>query len=158
LKIIKDAKGREYCLKLTYGVIEEIRAKANVDLLDVAHLDMDGVKLAKVLCIACADSLEKEKITAQEFMDALEGDEVEAAGAALWEELLRFFPSSRRETIQKMFAAATRVIDKQVEAAKAKLESGEMEKVFETILTGTSGVAPVSSASTPETSHTANSD
>ena len=149
MKIIKDENGREYCLKLNYGIIEEIRAKLDIDLLDVAHLDLDALKLARVLCIACGDTLNEKKIEPQDFVNSLEGDTIEAAGAALWEELLRFFPSSRRETIRKMFATAAKVVDKQVETANAKLESGEMEKVFEKILNAPSGDSPESSEFIP---------
>lgn len=153
MKIIKDAKGREYCLNLTYGAIEKIRASVGVDLLDVAHLDLDGVRLARVLVAA----VELKDIEPQAFMDAMDGDTIEAAGAALWEELLRFFPSSRRETIRKMFAAAEKVIDRKVESAKEKLESGEMEKLFERILSEPSGSSPASAASTPGPSPSDNS-
>lgn len=150
MKIIKDAKGREWCLDLNLTAIERIRAEAGVDLLNIESFEnIDGVKLAKALAAACYEDLVKAGIKLPEFINGFEGDTLEAAGDALMEELLRFFPSRRRQILQKAMSAASNVLNRQTDLAEAMVNGPDFESQVEMTLRRKFGASPESSASIP---------
>ena len=153
MRSFRDAFGREWNLALTTTAVLRIRDAVTIDddgkqvpldLGDVSTANAalglfrnNYTKLVDVLRVVLAGPIEAKKLTAEEFQDAISGDVFEDARAALEEELIAFFPKSRREFLAVVAAEMQRAESELVKKAIADL-SGRP-----------SGKPPESSESTP---------
>ena len=99
-----------------------------------------------VLYAVCKPQADKLGITDEDFGEAMAGDTIEHATTALLEEVINFFPESKRMVMQRILSASRKFS----EAARKKLEAelnGEFEsRVVSELdrLTGLSGTAQAS--------------
>lgn len=157
MKHFKDGTGREWNVTLNVSVVKRIRDLAGVDLLDtencVAQIADNPIALADTLYAACKPQADERKVSDEQFGELLAGDVIADASNALLEELADFFPTGRRQILQralgKMRAAETRM----TAAAMAKLESPEVDQAIDAAIAkalgGPSTNSQASSESTP---------
>ena len=157
MKSFTDNKGRTWTLEVTVATVKRVRGLCKIDLNSIVELDKnnkpsaellerlssDPVLLVDVLYAVCKPQADKQNISDEDFGEAMAGDAIEHATTALLEEVINFFPESKRMVMQKILSASRKFS----EAARKKLEAelnGEFEsRVVSTLeqLTGSSGTA-----------------
>ena len=160
MKSFIDNKDRTWMLEVNVATVKRVRALCRVDLNSIVELDKnnkpsaellerlssDPVLLVDVLYAVCKPQADKLGITEEDFGEAMAGDAIEQATTALLEEVIDFFPESKRMVMQKILSASRKFSD----AARKKLETElndefENRVVFELErLTGSSGTVPAS--------------
>ncbi len=160
MKSFTDNKGRTWTLEVTVATVKRVRALCKVDLNSIVELDKnnkpsaellerlssDPVLLVDVLYAVCKPQADKLGITDEDFGESMAGDAIEQATTALLEEVIDFFPESKRMVMQKILFASRRFS----EAVRKKLET-ELNSEFENRvvsaleqLTGSSGTVQAS--------------
>jgi len=127
-------------IEVTVATVKRVRALCKVDLNSIVELDKnskpsaellerlssDPVLLVDVLYAVCKPQADKQNITDEDFGEAMAGDAIEHATTALLEEIVDFFPATKRLVMQKILSASRRFGD----AARKKLEA-ELNNGFE---------------------------
>lgn len=110
MKTFKDADGREWTITVDIGALRRIRDLTKVDLVELIGnnlalaLDADPVLLVDVLWAAVKPQAEQRKISDEEFGCSLRGEALDAALAALLEDLVDFFPERKRAMLRRALA------------------------------------------------------
>ncbi|MCC6320440.1 MAG: hypothetical protein IT438_03265, partial [Phycisphaerales bacterium] len=135
-----------------------------VDLMQVIEgtliekLIRDPVLLCDVVYAICKPEADAATppVSDEEFGKAMAGDAIEAATTAVLDELISFCPSPRdRANLGRVLQATRKVMDRARDLVETKLDSGELDRLADRLLSGeaTSGSsstsAPESSGSTP---------
>lgn len=116
MRQFKDTQGRDWDLVVNVGQIERVRDLVKVDLYglfsdEAKRLFADPVLLVNTLYVMCSAQADQRKMSDEDFGRAFDGDVLEAAANALLEEVLHFFPSSRRKILRA-------TVDKSMELAE----------------------------------------
>jgi hypothetical protein len=131
MKTIADNAGRKWVLALNVDSLEDVRARASLDLLesvnpksDVLSRLSDPVELVRVLWVLCSDqgSAMTPAIVDRDFRRAFSGDALDQAMEALIAELIDFFPSGRRDAARKYLGLVEQVGKQILEAAGKEIE------------------------------------
>lgn len=156
MRTFKDANGREWCVRITTDTIRRCRAEAKVDPLGILSGDLiqrlsaDVLVAVDMLTAILKPDLDKAGVTAQQFGDALMGDQLADATTALLEAIADFSPSQQKELIHRLLAAGRRVQTKAAALAMEKVREMEVASLPPSV-GANSGGSPDSSESTPRT-------
>ena len=165
MKSFTDSLGRAWTLVVNVATIKRVRALCGVDLNTIVEvedgkpsakllekLSSDPVLLVDVLYAVCKPECDQRGVSDEDFGAAMAGDSVEAATDALLDEVIDFFPETKRRAFRKILSASRRF----GEAAKRRLAELLGDKGLEDALvselerlTGLSPSAQESSARTP---------
>jgi hypothetical protein len=138
--IWKDALGREWTCIITVAQIRLSKELAGVDLLNVfdgellMSLAEDPVKLSATLWAINKTQADSKQVTQQSFEEGLVGDAIEAAGTALIDGLINFFPSSRRDVLRRAWDKTQMARSDVMTMAGHKLDSEEMSGAIARLL------------------------
>ena len=154
----KDNADRTWTVEINVDAIKRVRSLCELDLLNTNHpgtlerLATDPVLLCDAIFAVCKPQADKQGVSDEEFGRAMAGDAIEQATEAFLEELARFFPTRRRELMTRALQKLRALDEKLLDAAEARLESGELEKMLESDLTAgkSSTSSPGSSESTQD--------
>jgi hypothetical protein len=165
LKTFVDNAGRTWTIAINVGAIKRVRGLLNINLLEILEGELidrlirDPVLLCDVVYAVCKPEADALNVTDEEFGQAMAGDAIEQATKALLDELVLFSPSRQaRANLQRVLDTTWRLMDRAQAVIAAKLDSGEMEKTVEHLLTNgqmpetqndSSGNSPELSASSP---------
>ena len=165
MKTFIDNAGRTWTVAINVDAIKRVRALLGVNLLEVVEgslidkLIRDPVLLCDVVYAICKPEADTRNISDEEFGKAMAGDAIEAATTAVLEELVGFCPSPRdRANLGRVLQATRKVMDRARDLVEKKLDSGELDRLADRLLSeGSEGAtagssftsAPESSASTP---------
>ncbi len=162
MKTFKDNAGNAWTVEINIAALKRIRSLTGTDLLDVIsggdlleRLMRDPVLLCDILYALVKPQADQKQLTDETFGAAMAGDAIDAATAALLDELVAFCPSPRdRANLGRVLTVVRSAMDKARDVVEARLEGGEIERIVEealreTISGNSSGAAPESSASTP---------
>ncbi len=169
MKSFTDNLGRTWTLVVNVATIKRVRALCGVDLNSIVEvedgkpsakllerLSGDPVLLVDVLYAVCKPECDRLGVSDEDFGAAMTGDSIESATQALLDEVIDFFPETKRRAFRKILSASRRF----GEAAKKRLtellenSSLEDELVSELErLTGLSRNAPESAGSAPTPSN-----
>ena len=157
MKSFTDNKGRTWEIVVTVATVKRVRALCKVDLNSIVELDKnnkpsaellerlssDPVLLVDVLYAVCKPQADKLGITDEDFGEAMAGDTIEHATTALLEEVINFFPESKRMVMQRILSASRKFSEAARKKLEAELDGGfEKRVVFDLErLTGLSGSA-----------------
>jgi len=147
----KDAKGRAWPIRITIASARTVVAEHQIDLL-ILHNQAAGVfgrltasphQIVDVCWTLVRKQAEEHKVTAEDFLDAIDGDAVEAMTEALVDGVIDFFRSNP-EKVRVLTAAfkKQRVMEGAIaDQAVAKIESltvppGILEETTGTTSTG----------------------
>ena len=111
MKSFTDNTGRTWTLAVTVGTIKRVRALCDVDLANIITIDSgttpkvdllerlgsDPVLLVDVLYAAVKPEADAKGVTDEEFGRAMSGDAIEMATTALLDEVIDFFPETKRK-------------------------------------------------------------
>ena len=162
MRTFKDGKGRTWEVALNVWQMKRLRDTLGIDLVNVIGTGPDGsvkvdlidriandpVLLVDILWVLCEGGAKSAGVTDEDFGSSLAGDSIEDATRAFLDELVDFFPGTRRLFLKKAVGLARRWSDETVRTLKAALESPELEERLKTELRSASA-SPGSAASTP---------
>lgn len=117
MKSFTDNTGRTWTLSVTVGTIKRVRALCNVDLAGVIaiesgvqpkidlleRLGSDPVLLVDVLYAVCKPEADAKGVSDEEFGQAMSGDAIEMATTALLDEVIDFFPETKRKVFRRFW-------------------------------------------------------
>ncbi len=162
MRSFKDNQGRQWSVEINVTAIKRVRGLTGEDLMQVIEgtliekLIRDPVLLCDVVYAICKPEADSRSISDEEFGKAMAGDAIEAATTAVLEELVGFCPSPRdRANLGRVLHATRKVMDRARDLVEKKLDSGELDRLADRLLSGeatagsSSTSAPESSASTP---------
>ncbi len=165
MRSFKDNQGRQWSVDINVTAIKRVRGLTGEDLMQVIEgtliekLIRDPVLLCDVVYAICKPEADARSISDEEFGKAMAGDAIEAATMAVLDELVGFCPSPRdRANLGRVLQATRNVMDRARDLVEKKLDSGELDRLADRLLTegspeataGSSSIsAPESSASTP---------
>jgi len=158
MRTFADNAGRTWQVAVSVTGIEEVKAEADVDLLQLVEggpllerLMRNPVVLCRVLYALCKGQMEAKGVSAEEFGRGMAGRAITEARTALLEEIVDFFhqegPTIRREA-EKLTAAYRRLL----EAVNLRLDGVDTDDLVERALASvdaSSGDSPDGSGSTP---------
>jgi len=154
MHLFKDRDARDWSIDINVDAIKRVRAALNVDLLEVVEgklidrLTTDPILLVDVLFVLCQSQANDKGITDEQFGRAMAGDAIESAMAAFFADLADFFPSGRRQLMNKAMAKVETLQRMALDHANSKLDGPELEESMRRLLTNSSGNSPASSEST----------
>lgn len=128
-----DNKGRAWEVRLTLGLLTEVREQAGVKLGEVLRTEQgladfvfgDVETLGKVLWVLCREQAERQGVTPEDFAHGFGGDTIEKAVEAVLGSVADFFPRSKiGAAIRKNLAL---VLAKADERGVAALEKAARE-------------------------------
>ncbi len=157
MKTFTDNAGNTWSLSITVDAVKRVRSLLSVNLMDVIEgtllekLSEDPVLLCDVLFAVVKPEADAKGITDEQFGRAMGGDAIEAATAALLDDLVDFFPSQRRKLLGRALAKFKTFEEKAMKHANAKLDALDDAAMNRLLNTGgePSGNSPASSASPP---------
>jgi hypothetical protein len=132
MAVFRDAKGRDWTVVVDTTTVKPVRESLQIDLLDTSGRTLERLAdepalLVDVLWVLCRDEAKERGVTDIQFGQALVGDSIDAATAALMEAVTDFFPSRKRDVLRRAAAMAERVRQKGTDMALAKIENPELE-------------------------------
>ena len=170
MRTFKDNAGRTWTVAVNVGAIKAVKDALAVNLVDgtvngnmMERLAGDPILLADVLYVLCREECEARQVSDIDFGRSLAGDSIDSATEALLEELVDFFPSSRRGLLRNVLVKYRKLDGMRVTAMQQRLDSGLVERAMEQELakidrdilqtmsgsTASAGSLPASSESTP---------
>jgi len=156
MKTFSDNTGRVWSVTINVGAVKRVRDACGVNLLDavggtlIQQLIDDPVLLADIVYCLVKDQADAAGITDEQFGRCLAGDAIDAATAAVLEELVDFFPLRRRTILRKALAKAKALEAMGIEAAGRYLDSdlpqrAMQERIDELLASRPSGPSTASS-------------
>ena len=161
MRSFKDNEGRQWSVDINVTAIKRVRGLTGEDLMQVIEgtliekLIRDPVLLCDVVYAICKPEADSRTVSDEEFGKAMAGDAIEAATTAVLEELVGFCPSPRdRANLGRVLQATRKVMDRARDLVEKKLDSGELDRLADRLLSKESEGATVGSSSTsaPESS------
>ena len=164
MKSFTDNTGRTWTLVVNVATVKRVRALCGVDLNSVIEvedgkpsakllerLSSDPVLLVDVLYAVCKPECDQRGVSDEDFGAAMAGDSVEAATDALLDEVIDFFPETKRRAFRKILSASRRF----GEAAKRRLAKllgdGKFEDALVSELERLTGLSPSAQESSVQT-------
>ncbi len=159
MRTFKDNAGRDWAIAVNTSAIKRIRSEMEIDLMDVVEGDLlkrlyaDPILLVDVIYVACRPQADAAGVTDEQFGEAMAGDAIDRATAALVEELVDFFPNRRdRERARKVLAKVDATVERVQDVLDLKADSPalqrELDRIVESVGESFTG-SPESPASTP---------
>jgi hypothetical protein len=161
MQSFKDNQGRQWSVEINVTAIKRVRGLTGEDLMQVIEgtliekLIRDPVLLCDVVYATCKPEADARNVSDEEFGKAMAGDAIEAATTAVLEELVGFCPSPRdRANLGRVLQATRKVMERARDLVEKKLDSGELDRLADRLLSEGSGEATAGSSSTsaPESS------
>ncbi len=149
MKTFNDAAGRTWTLALTLGTAMHVKAKLEVDLLQIeigdppllTRLGTDEMLLGEVLCALLEPQFEAHKVTAEDVRNAFDGRTLLAAQKAFYEELIDFFQSRGRMDRAKAVAKQMKLIEAAITAIEKRIDGINVETTIAGVMSGALPVA-----------------
>jgi len=146
MKTFSDAAGRTWTLALTLGTAMHVKAKLDIDLLQIesgdppllTRLGTDEMLLGEVLCALLDPQFEAHKVTAEEVRNAFDGRTLLAAQKAFYEELIDFFQSRGRTDRAKAVAKQMSLIQAAITAIETRIDGINVEQTIDGLMSGAS--------------------
>lgn len=128
MKIFKDDCGRDWTLFVDVSELKRIKARINVDLLEIVEgpllerLSNDVIFLVDLLWVMVEPRAEEQGITDVQFAMGLKGNALDRAVDALLEALIEFFPEKKSKLLKRALAKARLLETEIFEQAEKSLE------------------------------------
>lgn len=158
MKTFTDNAGRVWTVAVTVATIKRVRDLAGVDLLRIVEpadanqppgepalldqLASDPVLLVNVLFAACQPQAAAAGMSDTDFGAAMAGDAIAAAGEALLEELVSFYPSPRQRARLAMLLAAARQVERATDDLLDEAMAAALPNLAETIIAAVRSSGP----------------
>ena len=133
MKTFTDNAGRSWNISVTVDAIKRVRSLLDVDLMEAAagkliqQLADNPVLLCDVIYCIVKPQADEREITDEDFGKAMAGDAIDQATSAFLEDLVNFFPSRKREMLQKVLVKLKNLEAIAAEVINKRLDSPELE-------------------------------
>lgn len=133
MKTFTDKTGREWNISVTVDAIKRVRSLLDVDLTEAAagkliqQLADNPVLLCDVIYCIVKPEADAKEISDEDFGKAMAGDAIDQATSAFLEDLVNFFPSRKREMLQKVLVKLKNLEAIAAEVVNKRLDSPELE-------------------------------
>ena len=141
MRTFKDNAGRDWNIAVTTTAIKRIRSELEVDLMDVVEGDLlkrlyaDPILLVDVIYVACKPQADDAGVTDEQFGEAMAGDAIDRATAALVEELVDFFPNRRdRERARRVLAKVDATVERIQDVLDLRTDSPALQRELDRIV------------------------
>ena len=137
MKTFIDNAGRTWTVSVTVAAVKRVKDLLGVNLMDaiegklLERLANDPVLLCDVVYVICKSEADAAKVSDEDFGRAMAGDALDRATVAFMEDLVSFFPAGRRRLLAKAMEKLKALEQRVLEAAEARLDSGEAERLIE---------------------------
>jgi hypothetical protein len=134
-----DREGRDWTIDVNVGTVRKVKADTEIDLLKISDASLseqlsDPMTLCDVLWSLVEHQAAEKDVTPESFGSSLAGDCLESALDSLMQEIIDFFPSRRRQILQKLMDKARAAENQMIETAMEKADSKEMEAEIKKIM------------------------
>ena len=137
MRSFKDNEGREWTISINVTSIKKIKASSlAVDLLDIMDGKLmnrfadDPILFIDVIWLLCEEQAQKLEVTDEEFGRGMAGDALDKASEAFLEELVDFFPKSKRDPLKTVLRKSVLMQDLVMQRAILSLEKPEVEAML----------------------------
>ena len=108
MSTFKDSEGREWSIRFDGLILGSLRQQHGINLADLTGADYltierDSSVLTVAVAHLVADQLQAAKLTREQFAQALIGQSLDDALAAVWEAAASFFPPAKLSSLQSAF-------------------------------------------------------
>jgi hypothetical protein len=114
--------------------VRRVRSIVNVDLLEavegklIEKLVGDPILLCDVIYVICKPEADQRSITDEDFGRSMAGDAIDHATTSLLEELVDFFPKSRRALLTKALGKFRQLETKAIQLVDKQLDDPKLEE------------------------------
>jgi len=126
-----DELGNNWSLRIDINAIRKVRSKRGIDLAKVISSQDELNRLVDDPCMwvdviwdLIEEQAKSKSVTEEMFAHGLLGDAIERATSALLQAIVDFFPTSRREILQRLLMKV-----KQMEATKLQKVSEAVDSL-----------------------------
>lgn len=134
MKTFTDNAGRSWNISVTVDAVKRVKSLLGVDLLEAAggkliqELSDNPVLLCDVIYCLVKPQAEEKGVSDTDFGKAMAGDAIDQATDAFLEDLVNFFPSRKREMLQKVLVKLKNLEAIAAEVVHQRLDSPELEE------------------------------
>lgn len=134
-----DRNGKQWVIDITVGSISRVRKSTGVE---IGKLLTDQLKpLGELLenpevfmSVVYELLVDRGDTTAEEFADAMSGDELDAAQTAFLDALTDFTPSRQRETVRTLIGKIRQLADSLTAQSKTNVDNLDVSTLIDTVL------------------------
>lgn len=148
MKSFTDNTGRTWVLTVNVGTIKRVRALCGIDLANIISIENgkapkvdlleqlanDPVLLVDVLYAICKEEADNNGVSDLDFGRAMAGDAIEFATTALLDEIIDFFPETKRRVFRKILDATRRFENKTKQALTTLLTDPALDNQIDEAL------------------------
>jgi hypothetical protein len=133
MKTFIDNSGRTWAVTINVDSIKRVRDALGVNLLDavdgklIERLVADPILLCDILYVLCQPEASAQGVNDSEFGRAMAGDAIDHATTSLLEELVAFFPATRRQLLSKALTKLRALEARAIELIDRKLDDPLLE-------------------------------
>lgn len=156
MQVFKDQNGRQWSVAITLGSARRLKAngfdlQAAIDGKLLERLYSDVFSLGAFLWVLCEEQAKTAGISEEQFAEGFAGDAINVATDAVIEEIISFFPSARRNAIQKAWQKMQAIEGRTLALALEKIGAIDPDQMAAQLLDGKNSVgnSQASSGSTP---------
>ena len=134
MRTFNDNAGRTWTLAINVDAVRRVRSIVNVDLLKavegklIEKLVGDPILLCDVIYVICKPEADQRSITDEDFGRSMAGDAIDHATTSLLEELVDFFPKSRRALLTKALGKFRQLETKAIQLVDKQLDDPNLEE------------------------------
>lgn len=134
MRTFNDNAGRTWTLAINVDAVRRVRSIVNVDLLEavegklIEKLVGDPILLCDVIYVICKPEADQRSITDEDFGRSMAGDAIDHATTSLLEELVDFFPKSRRALLTKALGKFRQLETKAIQLVDKQLDDPNLEE------------------------------
>jgi hypothetical protein len=136
MRTFTDNAGRSWTLAINVDTIRRVRSLVDVDLLQavegklIERLAGDPILLCDVIYVICKPEADQRSVSDEEFGRSMAGDAIDLATTSLLEELVDFFPKSRRQLLSKALVKFRHLESKAIELVDQQLDDPQLEQTL----------------------------
>lgn len=153
----KDKEKRDWSIKIDYLIVEAIEEKIGFNILQLTSpaeaAKLTGSKLLNVYWLLCEQQANDRKMSREDFVRSLDGDAVEAAGAATENALINFSQSRLQPTLKKLQAKNRELMAAAIQKANALIDALDPEKLLASSTSAPDTSSPESAELIPAGTH-----
>lgn len=158
MKSFTDSGGRQWALAVNVDSIKRVRALLEVDLMTIIEgklidkLLSDPVMVVDIVYALCKPAADAAGVNDEQFGQAMAGDAIDNATAALLEDLTDFFPKGRRSPLKAAIAKVQQADSLALTRAAGKIQAINLESLMQPVAGSSSTNSLELSESTPDPS------
>lgn len=151
MQTFADKNSYEWSIEFNVGIIEVIKDRLNVDLIDptgddgrvlvsVSPTSLENIKtFCNMLFLLCEEQCEKKEITSAQFGTLLAGESLKHAYEAFFNEWQFFFQSLGRMDLVEAISKMQEILKENVKDLMERIKAVTMDQVREQTLNGLTG-------------------